>query len=188
MEWLSSLDEGTMVFIHWSLGWVSIRHWAYRHVVDYKIPDDYTNTRDLIKDWPTEKKIVIPTSQKKNPAGKKTGDGDEKSDDDDDKDTSGTGDAQKPKKKLKFDPATAVIRVNGKLVKGSGEDLEKAKRVTDMNYPIEAQFVQLKGLKPQNVGDEVEGNFRLLKMMKQKDLVEAAEFETALNQWPTETD
>ena len=119
-------------------------------VVDYKIPDEYTETCELIKDWPTSKKITIPTSPKKNPAaGNKTGDGDNQSDDDDDKDTSSTGDAQRPKRKLNFDPATAVIRVNGKLVKGSEEDLEKAKRMTDINFPVVPHFHKLTGLKPQ---------------------------------------
>ena len=129
----------------------------YKRVVDYKIPDEYTETCELIKDWPTSKKIIIPTSPKKNPAsGEKTGDGDNQSDDDDDKDTSGAGDAQKPKRKLNFDPATAVIRVNGKLVKGSEEDLEKATRMTDINFPVVPHFHKLTGLKPQNVGDKVE--------------------------------
>ena len=74
-----------------------------------------------------------------------------------------------------------MIRVNGKLVKGSEEDLEKAKGMTDINFPVVPHFHKLTGLKPQNVGDKVEGNAsRLLKMMKQKNPIKAAEFEVAL--------
>ena len=87
------------------------------------------------------------------------GDGGKKSDGDDEsvKDTSGQDDEQKAKRKLKFDPADVVIRVNGQLVKGSHDDLEKAKHVTDIHFPIVPQFLRLRGLKPQNV-DEVEAN------------------------------
>ena len=205
----------------------------YRLVIDYEIPDDYTKTRELIKEWLTEKKIVMPTScspKKAPPApapaaaseegkgnggnnldegddesnkgvGGKKSDGDDeesnnddggkKSDSDDEsgKDTSGKGDVQNAMRKLKFDPANAVIRFNGELVKGSEEEdlLEWSKRVTDIHYPVVPQFLRLKGLKAQNV-DEVEANAsRLLKMMKQKDPIEAEEFEKATVPWPRET-
>ena len=120
---------------------------------------------------------------------KKKGDGDKKSDgDDDDKDTSGTGNLPKPKRKLKFDPpATAVIRVNRKLIKGSEEDFKKAKRVTDINYPIEPQFAELKGLKPQNVGEVEDKNALRLLKIKQKDPVDAEDSEKDIIPQPRET-
>jgi hypothetical protein len=80
-----------------------------------------------------------------------------------------------------------MIRVNGKLIKGSEEDFKKAKRVTDINYPIERQIAELKGLKPRNV-DEVEDNaLRLLKIIKQKDPVDAEDLEKAIVPQPRET-
>ena len=70
----------------------------YCLVIDYEIPDDYTKTRELIKEWPTEKKIAMPTSPRKAPSlapaasseeGK--GDGDNNLDEGDDESNKGDG-------------------------------------------------------------------------------------------------
>ena len=81
-----------------------------------------------------------------------------------------------------------MIRVIGQLVKGSDDDLEKAKHVTDIHFQIVQQFLRLRRLKPQNVDEVDEANaLSLLKKMK-KDPIKAEEFKKAIVPWPRETE